>query len=72
MSQEEVIRDFSADDVERFIKDVMNTDKIKKKDVGQGWIQYLTPDGHFDIYFQGGRNRNLAFRYPYGPGRKPL
>jgi hypothetical protein len=65
-AQDEVIDDFSAKHVEKFIKEVMKTTFKKQAFPEDDRIQYSTPAGKFDVEFRTGDKKSLAFQYPYG------
>ena len=63
LSQDGVIKDFSTDHVEKFIKDVMKVDA--KKTVQGGITLFQTPDLYYDVALHGGPKKCLVFRYVY-------
>jgi hypothetical protein len=50
-TDKQVIKDFSAEHVERFIKNVMKTSISSKKENAKKQIVYGTPDGYFDVFY---------------------
>ena len=74
-SQDEIIKDFTPKDLERFIRQEMKTVIGKKvADPNGKSFEYLTPQGVFDVIYDGPA-KEVRFRYPYAgqqnilPGR---
>lgn len=64
-AQDELIKDFSPAQVEKFIKDVMKADVKKTVNDKTKVIYYSTPDGQFDIYYTTGPKKSVIFVYDY-------
>jgi hypothetical protein len=64
-AQDEIIKDFSAKQVEKFITDVMKaTPKADK--ISDTLSIYMTPDGQYDLALNTAANKKaLIFRYPF-------
>jgi hypothetical protein len=63
-AQDEVIKDFSGDNAEKFIKDVLKVDF--KKSEGKNLLIYSTPDGHFDVMLRSTPKKAIFFVFDYG------
>src|SRR5947208_16163044 len=68
-AQDELIKDFSTPQVEKFIKDVLKADIQKKTE--KNVVEYATPGGQFDIYVLT-KEKIVLFRYPFAALKLPL
>ena len=62
-AQDEIVKDFSSTQVEKFIKDVMKSEPIKTQKTDT--VYYSTPDGQFDLYLRTAPKKALFFKYPH-------
>ncbi|MFO0864026.1 MAG: hypothetical protein U0744_05125 [Gemmataceae bacterium] len=65
-AQDDVIRDFSSEHVEKFIRDVLKAEVNKSVNEKSGTIRYSTPTGQYDIFLRTApKKRDLFFIYDY-------
>jgi uncharacterized protein (UPF0335 family) len=65
MAQDQVIKDFSATHLEKFITDVMKAEVNKKEIAEENRIVYLTPNLQYDIELRTGAAKCVVFQYPF-------
>jgi hypothetical protein len=65
-AQDEVIKDFSPKQVEKFIKDGMKADVLDKRQTADGkGLYYSTPGQFFDVEYRQAPRKTLVFQYQY-------
>jgi hypothetical protein len=69
-AQDKIIKDFSAPQVDQFIKDVIKGDPQRKMvDAKGAVIMYSTPEGEFDVYLRTAPKKAIFFVYAYKEGK---
>jgi Putative bacterial sensory transduction regulator len=70
--QDQLIKNFSVTQVEKFITEPMKAKIDKTQDRDNNTVSYATPDGQFDILVRGGAAKSILFTYDHSSLKSTL